>query len=108
MKKQEQLNKLMEDAMNSIEGIEKASPAAFLLTRINARLEHPKQSVMERMIWFIGKPVVAVSGLCLLLLVNAAVILNQPDKIPGLTEQVQNTPDEFSTTIATIYDNENP
>jgi hypothetical protein len=108
MKKQEQVNKLVENAMNSIEGAEKASPAAFLLTRINARLEHPKQTVMERMIWFIGKPVVAVSGLCLLLLVNAAVILNQPNEIPGVTEQVQNTPDEFSTTIATIYDNENP
>jgi hypothetical protein len=108
MKKQEQVNKLVEEAMNSVDGVEKASPAAFLLTRINARLEQSRDTVWERILWFIGKPVVAVSGLCLLLLVNAAVILNQPEETPGITEQVQNVTDEYSTTIATIYDNENP
>jgi len=109
MNKQEQVNKLIEQAIHSADGIQKASPEPYLLTRINARLAQQKDTVWERVLWFIGRPAVAISGLCLLIIINVLVVINnQPDAVTAMNEQVQNPPDEFSNTIATIYDNENP
>ena len=109
MKSEEQINRLIEQAINSVDGVQQAAPKPYLLTRINAKLEQQKGTVPERMLWFIGRPVIAISGLCLLIMINVLVIINnQPEGMNPITEQVQNSPDEFSNTIATIYDNENP
>ncbi|MEO6723488.1 MAG: hypothetical protein ABIN67_24185 [Ferruginibacter sp.] len=109
MKKEEQINKLIEQAINSTDGAQQAAPKPYLLTRINAKLAQQKGTMPERMLGFIGRPVIAISGLCLVVMINVlAIINNQPERINSITEQVLSSPDEFSNTIATIYDNENP
>lgn len=109
MKKEEQINKLIAQAMGSVGDAQKATPNAYLLTRINARLSQQKATIWERMLSFIGRPAIAISGLCLLIVINVLVIINnQPATFANMNDQAQNPPDEFSNTIATIYDNENP
>lgn len=109
MNKEENINKLVEEALNSVDVINRALVKPFLLTRINARMNKETGSVWEKAGWFIGRPAVAFTGLCMILLVNILVImLNKPVTTEAVTEQVvQTSADEFSYTVATIYDFEN-
>jgi hypothetical protein len=110
MNNKEQINKLIEDALNSVDDVKRAEPRPFLLTRINARMSKDTRTAWEKAGWFISRPAVAFTGLCMILLINAMVIVyNKTSASAAVTEQVaQNPADEFSYTVATIYDNENP
>ena len=109
MNKNEHIEKLVEEALGSIDNIQRAEASPYLLTRINARMGKAAESVWEKAGWFIGRPAVAFTGLCLILLVNAVVVLlNKQSTTSVTTEQVAQAPaDEFSYTVATIYDIEN-
>ena len=109
MNKNENINKLIEEALNSVDDVKRAEPKPFLLTRIHARMNRETGSVWEKYGWFITRPAVAFTGLCMILLINAIVIMsNKTSNDVTATDQVaQNSADEFSYTVATIYDNEN-
>ena len=109
MNKNENINKLIEEALNSVDDVKRAAPRPFLLTRIHARMNRETGSVWEKYGWFITRPAVAFTGLCMILLINAIVIMsNKSTNDVTATDQVaQNPADEFSYTVATIYDNEN-
>jgi hypothetical protein len=106
MKSKQNTDKLIEEAMSSIDNISRAEAKPYLLTRINARMNKLKGSAWEKAGWFIARPAVALTGLCLILVINAAVVVvNRTSENAAAAEQVQT--DEFSYTVATIYDNEN-
>lgn len=109
MNKKEQINKRIDETLASVDSISRAEAKPFLLTRINARMNREAESVWERAGWFIGRPAVAFSGLCMIILINLAVMMfNQPSNSGTVTEQVSQSPaDEFSYSVATIYDTEN-
>ena len=109
MNKKEQINKLIEEALNSVDNISRAEAKPYLLTRINARMRKGTESTWEKAGWFIGRPAVAFTGLCLVLLINVMVIVinNTSDTTTVAEQSVQTQTDEFSYTVATIYDNEN-
>ena len=109
MNNTEQINKLIEYALNSADDVRRAEPKPFLLTRINARMNRQAETAWEKAGWFIGRPAVAFTGLCMILLINVMVIMfNNSSGSTVLTESVaQNPADEFSYTVATIYDTEN-
>ena len=109
MNKKEQINKLIEEALNSVDNISRAEAKPYLLTRINARMRKGTESTWEKAGWFIGRPAVAFTGLCLVLLINVMVIVinNSSDTTTIAEQSVQTQTDEFSYTVATIYDNEN-
>jgi hypothetical protein len=107
--KQENINKLIEEALNSVDDVNRAEPKPYLLTRINARMSRGSESAWEKAGWFIGRPAVAFTGLCMILLINVmVVVLNKPSDTDTVAEQsAQTQADEFSYTVASIYDNEN-
>jgi hypothetical protein len=109
MNKKENINKLVEETLNSVDSIKRAEAKPFLLTRIHARMNKGTESVWEKAGWFIGRPAVAFAGLCLVVLVNTMVIvLNNPSAQTTVADQpAQTQTDEFSYTVATIYDFEN-
>ena len=112
MKNNERINQLTNDALHSMDDADKASPAPYLLTRIHARLGQKKESLWTRAVWLIGKPAVAFSGLAIIIIVNIFAISynsNTPHNLNSFTEQsLQANTDEFSYSVATIYDNDNP
>lgn len=109
MNNNDHINKLIEDALNSVDDIQRAEPKPFLLTRINARMNNGTASIWEKAGWFITRPAVAFTGLCLIILINVMVMMNTGSlNTNNNTEQVAvNSADEFSSTVATIYDIEN-
>lgn len=99
------IQQLAEDALSSIDDIQRAQPKPYLLTRINARMDKGPSSAWEQAGRFITRPIVAFA-LCSLILANFVwVLVSQPSQ--PRTEQVQNGQDDFSYTVATIYDTEN-
>ena len=109
MNKKEQINKLIEEALNSVDNISRAEAKPYLLTRINARMRKGTESTWEKAGWFIGRPAVAFAGLCMIILINVMVVMyNGSSDLSTATDQAAQTPaDEFSYMVATIYDNEN-
>ncbi len=109
MNKKEHINKLIEEALNSIDVVNRAQAKPYLLTRINARMGKVTESAWEKAGWFIGKPAVAFTGLCMIILINLmVVVLNKPSNTDVVADQpAQTQVDEFSYSVATIYDTEN-
>jgi hypothetical protein len=103
------INELIEEALDSVDHLKRATPRPFLLTRIHARMNRETASVWERTGKLISRPAVAFTGLCILLLINITVIIsNKTSNEATATDQVmQSSGDEFSYTVSTIYDNEN-
>ena len=109
MNKQEQINKLLEEALNSVDDVARAEAKPYLFTRIQARMNKEAGTVWEKAGWLITRPAVAFTGICLIVLINAAVIFYNKATTPTANTDVvvQNTADEFSYTVSGIYDLEN-
>jgi hypothetical protein len=93
MKHGNDIEKKVEETLNSLDGIKRATPQPWLFSRIKARLS--REEAEERTVWgtmgsFLSKPVVAIAGLCLILLFNGAVLLNQPKEGSSAGIAVQN------------------
>lgn len=109
MKSSEMFNEFTEDALNSLDGLERATPAPYLLTRINQKLDTQPTTSWEKLTWFIGKPAIAFPALILILIMNVMAIVNQDSLPASVVEQTATLPgDEYSISVATIYDSENP
>lgn len=109
MHNKKHINKLIEEALNSVDDVRRAEPKPYLLTRIHARMNKEKESVWEKAGWFIGRPAVAFTGLCLIVVLNAMVFMfnKSADDATVADQTVQTQTDEFSYTVATIYDTDN-
>ncbi|RYF91256.1 MAG: hypothetical protein EOO03_01795 [Chitinophagaceae bacterium] len=76
------LDALVEETMDAMDGAEKASPAPFLLTRINAALKRQRSSLWERISVFISRPGIAVTAIVLLIAVNLVMYTYKKDSLP--------------------------
>ncbi|MEP6712851.1 MAG: hypothetical protein ABJA37_10565 [Ferruginibacter sp.] len=104
------INNKITEVLNSFDGVERAVPKPFLLTRINARLQQaaPGNS-WGKAYAFISRPLVAGLGLLLFLMVNL-IIISQNKNTAGGNIATQNTNTaqyEFAINVASIYDIEN-
>jgi len=84
MKDKDDIQKKVEDVLNSLDGISRAEPQPWLFSRIKARLS--REDAEERTVWgalgsFLSKPAVAIASLCVIMLFNGVLLLNRPTKI---------------------------
>jgi uncharacterized membrane protein YdfJ with MMPL/SSD domain len=102
---EEKINKKIEETMRSFEGIQKASPAPFFFTRLEARMQNQK-SIWEQVSSFVAKPVIAFACICLIVLINAAVIFSSPNSKNSIDEQSNEiaTADEYNLVSSTFYE----
>lgn len=105
---QENYNKKIEDALHSIDGIEKATPAPFFFTRLEARMQREK-NIWEKITSFIAQPAIAFSCVCLLIMINSFVIFSSSDEKNSVIQQTNElaTVDEYSQVGTTLYEFEN-
>jgi len=72
-----EINKKIEETLDSLDGIQRAEPRPFFYTRLMGRLQRNEKTIWETMGSFMAKPVVAVAGLCFILVFNAFMLLRQ-------------------------------
>lgn len=111
MTNDEKIDRQIEEVLNSIDNIKRATPKLYLFTRINARLNNQAKSFWEGMAVFISRPAVLILGLCLILAANVSVLWQEKSSSANTTsERSINSvadEDEYSTSFATIDNFEN-
>jgi membrane-bound ClpP family serine protease len=108
MKSNEHINKLTEEALNSLDGASRANAKPYLLTRLNARMQSAKESSWDNALKFISKPAVALAGLCLVIGINAMVVgYNYQEKTTVVSEEQYASVDEYSSSVTVLNDIEN-
>jgi len=102
---QKNFNKKIEEVLKSLDGIEKASPDPFFFTRLEARMQR-ERSIWEEISSFVAKPLVAFAGLCLIIMINATVILSSEQNNKNTASQSNETAtvDEYSQVSSAFYE----
>ena|ERR1017187_893595 len=105
---EEFLNKKIDDVMQCIDGITRATPRPFLFTRLEARMQN-ERNIWSKLSSFVARPVVAFGCICFVFIINAMVILLSNNSGNSLTQQGSElaTADEYSQVSYNLYDFEN-
>jgi len=93
----------IDNILNSLDGIQKASPGDFFFTRVQARLRKQETSPWSSIAAFVTKPTVTLATLCIIFLLNAAALFYQRTfSTTSMTDQFeQSSTDDYNTTLAT-------
>ena len=67
----------IERALESLDGMQRATPQPWFFTRVKARLQREEKTVWELIGSFLSKPAVAMAGLGLILILNLFVIFKE-------------------------------
>jgi uncharacterized membrane protein YdfJ with MMPL/SSD domain len=101
------IDKLLDEALNSADGAARAAAKPYLFTRLAARMQRSKDTYWEKSVRLITRPAVAIAGLCLVVGINiAAFVINDEDAGAVTDEQVLSN-DDYSNSVAALYDIEN-
>jgi hypothetical protein len=101
----------LENILNSLDGIQKASPQPFLYTRLVARMQKVDDNAWSRALQFVSKPAFALGMALFFLLINGYILLNQySEAAEPLEETTQALALEYTSLTSPFYDNneENP
>lgn len=107
--KNEFIHKKINDTLESIDGIERATLRPFLFTRLEAKMNY-ERSVWWKMSAFITKPAIAFACVCLVLIINVMVIFfssNSFKNNPARQGSELAIADEYSQASTPAYDFEN-
>ncbi|MEO6820593.1 MAG: hypothetical protein ABI266_03490 [Ginsengibacter sp.] len=89
-------NDKIENALNSISGMERATAKPFFFTRLEARMTS-KMSLWEKVSSFLSRPAIAIAGICCVVMINALVILSDSITIESAPKtEIAGIMDEYS------------
>ena len=110
MKQKQDIDKLVEDTLSSLDGLQKASPGPYFFTRVNAHLNLKQKDVWEQTLSFLTKPAVLAASVLAIILVDIVALTNlkSTENNQAAIEQAQVFAEEYDFTIATIYDYTKP
>ena len=77
MKQKKDIERRVEDTLNSLDGMQRAEPQPWLFSRVKGRLVQEEKTAWGAVGSFLSRPVIAVAGLCLILMLNGFLLLNQ-------------------------------
>ena len=106
MNRMTDIQKKVDEAMDSIEGINRAIPKPFLFTRVAARISRHENNNWERVGKLISRPAFALITVSMVLMLNLFVAINETSATtakPNLSEVA--TADDLGTN--SFYDIEN-
>jgi hypothetical protein len=100
MKERPDINSKVEEILQSLDGMKQAAPAPWFYTRVLAKLHKDEKTGWMTVASFLSRPAVAIAGLCIILVMNAVLLLKQ-DNQPTVT-----TPAFANQDIQVMNDNE--
>ncbi|GEP96929.1 hypothetical protein [Chitinophaga cymbidii] len=110
MEKRRDIEYEVESTLNSLDGAQRAEPGEFFFTRLQARMRQSGATdAWERFISIITRPSVAITGIALVLMLNAGLALTQLRPSQERSEQAmlqQAFADEYQLGIVTYYEYE--
>jgi membrane-bound ClpP family serine protease len=102
--KKADIEKLVDETLSSADGANRATANPYLLTRLNAALQNDKESAWERIIAYLSKPAIAMTGLILVIAINVFVIAfnNQ-----NMGEEPYTSSYDYTSSVTLLDDIEN-
>lgn len=109
MKQQSDIEKRVEDALNSLDGIQRATPQPWLFSRVKGRLLKEEKTKWETISSFLSKPAVAIAGLFLILGLNGVLVFNQQSggSVVAVQNESQSNDSESLIASSSSFDYEN-
>src|SRR4051812_40701383 len=104
------IDKMVNDTIESFDGAVRAQPKPFLFARISRLIvqRSNEQNIWMRIAAFISRPSVAIAGIALLIIINAAIIYERRSNGDKTIVQINAaTADEFAINSSGIYEFEN-
>lgn len=96
----------LETILNSLDGIQKASPQPFLYTRLMARMQRADDNAWSRALQLVSKPAFALGLIIVFLMINGYILLNQFSNSPEpAIESTQALALEYTSLTSPFYDN---
>src|SRR5689334_12192390 len=86
---QKPIDKRVEDALNSLDGIERATVQPWFFTRLNARLQKDEITLWSSIGSFLARPVVALAAVCLVLVLNLSLLLSNKEENVSVAQGTQ-------------------
>jgi hypothetical protein len=105
MEPKNRIEKLVEETLESLDGISRARANPFLFTRVEVRLKQGK-SGWEQLTAYVSRPAIALAVLCMVIFSNAVVMYWQSAKEEVPEQQLALT-EEYNLTTTAFYDDEN-
>ena len=103
------INKKVDDALESISNIQRASAPDFFFTRLEGRMLREK-SAWETISSFITRPAIAIASVCIILMMNLYTIVStasQDDPAASQRNVELAAMDEYTQVSSAIYEFEN-
>ena len=110
MKNKLDLERKIQDTLDSLDGISRAEPQPYFYTRLKARMQQNESSVWENIGSFLSRPVVVVASLCMVLILNAFILFrNQDDSssLPVTSNEVLASDNEYVMASSSSFEYEN-
>ena len=102
---QTNINNKVKDALNSLDGVEQAAAKPFFFTRLEARMQKEKNT-WEKILSFFARPAIAFACICVVVMINAAVIFSSEKPQSNVANQNDEltTVDEYSQVSSGFYE----
>jgi hypothetical protein len=110
MEQKKTINGKIENALESLDGMQRATPQPWLYARVKARLQREERTVWESIGSFLSKPAVAMAGLGMILVLNVFVLFKQGNFQDGTAvanQSMQVTDSESILASNSSFDYEN-
>ena len=99
------IQKLVDETLNSLNGIQKAEPTPFLFTRVMARLNKEENSLWEKLAYIFSKPAVTFATVILFIAINSVVLYRVAgNSTSAPQEQAVMADNDFDLSVNSIYD----
>jgi hypothetical protein len=112
MKTRPEVDKLVQEALDSLDGIQRAEPQPFFYTRLVGRLQRDQKTIWETMGSFLSRPAVAFAGLFLILMMNVFIVTKRDNandtnpSLPALVEEIK-TDNDYVIASSSSFEYEN-
>ncbi|PZR29573.1 MAG: hypothetical protein DI535_02335 [Citrobacter freundii] len=110
MEQKRNIDGKIERALDSLDGVQRATPQPWFYTRVKARLQREEKTVWETIGSFLSKPAVAMAALTTILVLNVAILSKQShlqDVAPVASQALQVTDSESIIASNSSFEYEN-
>jgi hypothetical protein len=104
MKDKVQIQREVDKALESLDGIQRAQANPYLFTRVKAALQNEESGAWGQAIQFMGRPVVAIATIVLILIINMAVFFSVRSESSDEDQQLYAN-EYFSNSTMSDYEN---
>jgi hypothetical protein len=110
MKTRPEADKLVQEALDSLDGIQRAEPQPFFYTRLMGRLQRDQKTIWETVGSFLSRPAVAFASLFLILLMNVFIVSKRDtdtnSSLPVIVEEIK-TDNDYVIASSSSFEYEN-